>query len=374
MQEWAVLSADIREIDMTSLTFNVPYFYAASYRPPRKQKAIDGTFAGAMDIEIESVTSMEAPVVATITRDDGINRVSREFVAYEGSYYTSQNGSWWRENQEEISIAQFDASHLELHPERSIAHFNAGDYSETPDGAILCVEGRYNPDNFEAAIETKKDEVRAAAAKLLFVNGILLKQCDLPTIRAKIEYRSTRYPISIDLGKRDETLGSHGAVFALDQLAAAEAWAADRQRREPVAEVDNYLSVEIHQPHLMPENTIFADEAISVVEFVMSRNIDLKEQSDEYLLKFVEARKALKNAIADRSDDNITTMLETWIDLYRQYGVDEEIRCRRYSMSFDIEDQLDYKALMGISIAWENRPILENDSGFSLRNVAPTPR
>jgi hypothetical protein len=357
-------------ISMTALTFTVPFFYSAKYVPPRKRNAVEATFAKTMEITIPNLNSMEAPVVATVTRDDGIRRVTREFVAYDGRYFTASKDNWHFPDPDTVDVGDFDASYLNLHPEREMAGFAAGKYAEAPDGPILCIENCYQEEYFEETLEARRQEVRDAAAKLIFVDGKLMGECQLPLIKARIVYSSGRHDrITIDVGERDEKIGSHGAHFMIDSLASALAWAKDRQARERDAEVQNNLEVEIHDPGLMPRNTLFAEEAVRVVQFIMKRDFKYKDQTDEFLLKFMVARRALKACLHEKSDENIAAMLETFTEMYVQYGIDEAVRLRRYNSSFDLDGDLDFVALSGITVAWENRPV----QGETLELPSPEP-
>lgn len=357
---------------MPTVQFTVPYFFDATYVPPGKRKPVGGMFYGTMQIEIENVTSLEAPVAVAVTRDDGIDSLSRDFHAYEGSFYCSQTGLHWHSNAPEVSIDQFGPEHLDHYPERRLASFNQGKLLEKPAGEFFSIFGRVNPEFWDELIEHEKEAIRTAAANLLFVDGRLLRKGALPTILTQIEYRmSSKDRITVDIGKATDTTGVHGMMFAIDELTSAVAWAEDRLSREHHGVVDNYLTVEVQQSHLLPREPILVNEVLRLGRFLFSRDINLKDASDAYLLDFIQARGSLNRAIEDPSDDNLTLMLEAWQALYQRHGAEEDQRRKKYGSSYNVDGDIDYMALMGTMAAWENRPIFAETSDFGLVSFKP---
>ena len=351
---------------MSTVTFSVPYFFDATYVPKGKRKSVGAMFGRMMDVEIESVSSDEAPVAVTLTRDDGIEVVVRDYVAYEGKFYSKETGSFWRSSREDVHIDGFGPRNLECYASRALDRLGNGEVNDEPDGEFYSIGNHVNPEHWDEVIERARDEIREAASRVVFVDGILHRRTELPTIVARISYTGRVNRIAIDIGELEAGFGAHGSVFNLDEKGAAVAWSEDRQSREHACEIDDYLTVEVYEPALIPDTTLRADEALRVVGFLLAREIDLKEQTDEYLMAFVRARRAYNAARAEPTDDTVGEMFDAWEALYRQFALDEAPRRARYSSSFDLEDDLDFKALMGQRKAWEDRPILEtvSDIGF----------
>jgi hypothetical protein len=108
------------------------------------------------------------------------------------------------------------------------------------------------------------------------------------------------------------------------------------------------------------------------VKFILDKDsADLKEQSDEYLTNFMVARRAYRTACSERSEEAMTEMLEAWKIFLEGYAVEENERRMRYNSSYDLEDDICYKALMGVCVVWENRPIMDETSDIA---IVPAPR
>lgn len=357
---------------MTAIRFEVPYFFDATYVPPRKRNPVKSVFGGTMPIEIESLSSDEAPVAVTITRDDGVDTWTRDIRAFNGKFYSDAKDFNWRAAQETVSVDEFQPVHLEIYDTDDLEVYEAGNLTETPEGEFYSIEGYYDEERQGAAIESKKDAIVDAASKVIFVDGRLHRQCALPTISARIEYRTHLDPISIDLGRSNEETGAHGMMFSIEDHAAALSWARDRHSRERGAEIYDYISIEVHHAHLLPREDVIVDEALRVVKFILDKDsADLKEQSDEYLTNFMVARRAYRTACSKRSEEAVTEMLEVWKIFREGYAVEENERRMRYSSSYDLEDDIYYKALMGVSAVWENRPIMDETSDMA---IVPGPR
>lgn len=343
---------------MPTIEFDVPYFFDAMYVPKGKRKPVLGIFGGPMKIEIECATSAEAALAVTVAGNDGFpDRSERNFVEFEGEFYSC------RTDEPAVKISEFSAGHLNLHNDRDIAKFESGGITETPDGEFYSVEGHHDEERGRAAVEAKKEEVRAAARELIFVDGVLHRRTTLPTIKASVEYRFPAV-INIRLGETDEKSGAHSMMFAIGDLASAEAWAADRQMRERNSSVYTDIDVHVHLPHLLPKSDIMAREMIRIGRFVLDDDIKLMAQPDEVITYWMAARRAFNSAAASRDDDSITEMLEAWQRFYGVYEVHENAVRSRYHSSYRASEDIHYKALMGAYAIWENRPILKDDAYF----------
>ncbi|MBY3151091.1 hypothetical protein HFO56_01530 [Rhizobium laguerreae] len=352
---------------MPTIEFDVPYFFEAQYVPKGKRKEVPGTFGGPMKIEIECATSAEAALVLTVTGNEGFrDRFERNFVEFEGEYFERSTADT------EIRIADFSAADLRLHHTADLAKFAAGAITEKPDGEFYSVEGCYDEAGGRAAIEAKKEEVREIARTLIFVDGILHRRAQLPTINASIEYRmSAKDVISIRLGETDEKAGAHSMTFDIGDLASAETWANDRAQRERDAAVYRDVEVDVHLPHLLPKTDIMAREMIRIGQFLIDDDIDLKKQSDEVIAQWTVARRAFNAAATSLDEDAITEMLETWQKFYEVYEVCENANRSRYHSSYRAADDIRYKALMGANVIWENRPILRDYAEFTQNSRGP---
>ncbi|MCS4089699.1 hypothetical protein [Rhizobium sp. BK176] len=350
---------------MPTIEFDVPYFFEAMYVPKGKRKPVSGTFGGAMKIEIECASSAEAALAVTVVGNDGFrDRFERNFVEFEGDFFSR------RTSDPEIRIADFNADELNHHNSHDLAKFAAGNLTEEPDGEFYSIEGYYDEERGRAAVEAKKEEVRAAARELIFVDGVLHRRTELPTIKAEVEYRHPAV-INVRLGETEEKSGAHSMMFAIGDLASAEAWANDRARREREATIYKDIDVEVHLPHLLPKSDIMTREMIRIGKFVLDDDIKLAEQPDEVITHWMLARRAFNAAAASRDEDAITEMLETWQKFYEVYEVHENAARSRYRSSYRVSDDIRYKALMGAYAIWENRPILKDDAYFAEQPDGP---
>ncbi|MCV9963637.1 hypothetical protein OIU34_17190 [Pararhizobium sp. BT-229] len=352
---------------MPTIEFEVPYLFEATFVPRGKRKPVDGTFGGLMKVEIECATSAEAALVVTVTGNDGFrDRFERKIVEFDGGFFERSTAD------DEVRIADFSASCLNHYNSYDLARFEAGTITERPDGEFYSIEGNYHEERGWAAVEAKKDEVREAAKSVLFVDGVLHRRTTLPTIKAGIEYRMRgSNVIHVRLGESDERTGAHGMMFAIGELTAADAWAQDRVAREPQETVIyKDIDVEVHLPHLLPKTDIMKSEMIRIGQFLLDHDIDLKKQSNAVILHWIAARDALHDAVITRDEVEITHMLETWEKFYKVYAVSENERCNSFNSSFDLDDDIHYKALMGATEVWENRLILDPETTFG----TPSPK
>lgn len=354
---------------MPTIEFDVPYIFEATYVPRGKRKPVNGTFGGLMKVEIECATSAEAALAVTITGNDGFrDRFERNIVEFDGGFFERSNAD------NEVRIADFSASCLNHYNSYDLARFEDGKLTEQPDGEFYSIEGHYHEERGRAAIEAKKDEVREAAKSVLFVDGVLHRRTNLPTITAAIEYRMMgNNVIHIRFGESDERTGAHGMMFGIGELAAADAWAQDRAARERETVIYKDVGVEVHLPHLLPKTDILTGEVIRIGKFLLDHDIDLKKQSNAVILHWIAARDAFHDAVGTREEVEITHMLETWEKFYKVFAVSESERCSRFGSSFDLEDDIHYKALMGAVEVWENRPILDPETTFGTPSPKITP-
>lgn len=352
---------------MPTIEFDVPYFFDAQYVPKGKRKEVPGTFGGLMKIEIECATSAEAALAVTVTGNDGFrDRFERNFVEFDGQYFERSTADT------ETRIADFTADNLRLHNSYNLAKFADGNIAEQPDGEFYSIEGYYDEERGRAAIEAKKEQVREAARSLIFVDGILHRRAELPTIKASIEYRmTTQDVISVRLGESDERSGAHSMMFGVGDLASAETWANDRAQGEDNAVIYKDVDVDVHLPHLLPKTDIMAREMIRIGQFLIEDDIDFKKQSDEVITHWMVARRAFNAAVTSLDEDAITEMLETWQKFYEVYEVCENAVRSRYHSSYRASDDIRYKALMGAYAIWENRPILKDDAYFGKQADGP---
>lgn len=346
-----------------TVTFDIPYFFDAEYVPRGKRKPLEAMFGGTIPVEFESLSSEEAPIAVTVTRNDSFSSVTRDFVAFEGSFYNPHKGSFWRGQDEVVTVHEFTPKHIGHHADRALGRYNAGQVPELPpeEGSFYTVGGRHNSDHWNDVIEDAKEEVRRSAANVIFVDGVLHYKCELPTILSSISYRmGTRDVVQVDLGKSDENTGAHGAMFTISELASAMAWARDRQAREPESVLYEYVTVDVHQPHLLPVTDVTSSEAVRLCSFLFERIDKLEKKSDAYLMDFMAARRALKAARAEATEETVSAMLDAWEDLYRNEAPREEARCRGFGSSYRLDDDIYFKALMGMRAAWEDRPVLDH--------------
>jgi hypothetical protein len=346
---------------MPALEFDVPYFFEATYVPRGKRKPLNGTFGGLMKVEIECASSVEAPLTVTLIGNDHFkDRFERRIVEFDGGFY-EQNTS-----DNEVRIAEFAPSHLRHYETHDLARFVDGKITDRPDGEFYRIEGCYDEERGWAAVEAKKEAVREAAKSVIFVDGLLYHRTTLPTITAAIEYRmSGNNVIHVSLGESDERIGAHGMMFAIGELAAADAWAQDRVEREPQPTVIyKDIDVVVHLPHLLPKTDIMTGEVIRVGKFLLDHDINLKKQSSPVILHWIAARDAVQEAVRTLDEIAITAMLETWKAFYAEYAVSESEIHSKFGSSFVLEDDIHYMALMGAIEVWENRPILDENVTF----------
>lgn len=355
---------------MPTIEFDVPYFFEAQYVPKGKRKPVPGTFGGPMKIEVECATSAEAALVVTVAENDGFrDRFERMFVEFDGEFFARSTA------EPEIRIADFSADCLNLHNSYDLAKYDGGGITEQPDGEFYSIEGYYDEERGRAEVEARKEQIREAARSIIFVDGILHRRAQLPTIKASIEYRmSGNDVISVRLGATDENSGAHAMMFGIGELASAESWAHDRGQREPHGRTVLYkdIDVVVHLPHLLPKTHVMAREMIRIGRFLLDDDMDLKKQDDEVITQWMVARRAFNAAAASLDEDAITEMLETWQKFYEVYEVSENAARSRYHSSYRASDDIRYKALMGASEIWENRPILSDDADFTRQPTGPS--
>lgn len=358
---------------MTTAYFDIPYFFDAEYVPKGKRKQVEAVFGGMLKVGIDSVTSEEAPIAVTVRRTDRFTDVTRDFVEHKGAFYSSQKGDFDRPSQKEVLLADFTPAHLDHHTSWGIQDFIEGETPELPEdvGYFYSIEGKRHPGYWGDSVEEAKEEVRQSAAKVIFVDGVLHYQCELPTILTKITYSHHSDAIYIDLGRSDPETGALGAMFAIDEHASALAWAQDRQARESTCSIRDYVTVEVHNPHLIARTDICKTEAVRFCKYLFDHVDDLKEKTDGYLTDFMLARRFLFEAIHFPTDEKVSEMLDAWEDLMRNEAVLKDARNREFGSSYDLDDNLNFKALMGMKAAWDNRPVTENEIDFG--SGMPTP-
>lgn len=348
---------------MPSVEFDVPYFFNATHVPEGKRKPVDELFFGWMKVAIDSVSSEDAPAVVTITREQ--ENKTHIVHSHEGEYFEKYRGR-------SVSVQKFTVEELDYFPIKLLDRYKAGEFKQCPNGEFRSIEGCDALEDGMGIVEDKKSDVREAAKQFLFIDGVLHKRCNMPTIVAHIGYYSTSANIlSISTGITNEGTGACGMKFAIGDLSSAEAWAADRIARESETALHQKIDVEVHHPHLLPTEPILASEAVRIGHYVFDRDIDFKVQSDTYVSQWMVARRAIATAAETLSDDAITEMLEALKTLYEIYGVEEDRRQRRYHYSYELDDDVSYKALMGVYELWENRPILSADYGFHMDGNRP---
>jgi len=350
---------------MPHVEIELPYFYEVDYVPPRKRNSVRQTFAGKMIVEIESVTSSEAPLVVSWKEDYCGMKQSGHARSFRDGFYLPA-----RDKPE----ASFDPHPEEVHPayERHVLkRYRCGAIPVAAhgpealvEGRIITVHNRYSVEEGLQAVEAElMQEIRRSAEHCLFVDGMLYRRGRLPTVIAQIDYRF-HGPDAIDirLGEAGDRLGAHGMQFGIGDIGAAVAWGEHRREMEERGEVRCHVDVTVHSPDLLAPGMGLRDEALRVARFIMSRGWKLEELSDGVILRWMDSRRLMKEAAASSDDeDAVTALLDSLEALYEAFELDENERRSSYGSSFSKMNDINYRALAGARAQWEARPISGHD-------------
>lgn len=235
------------------------------------------------------------------------------------------------------------------------------DFAAEPDGKVVTVNGERDLERGRHLTEKRKEEIRASAKGLLFVDGVLHRPARLPGILAKISYHlGGMDQIRVGLGSADESTGAHGMEFAIDDLDSALAWARDRNEMEGEYAVTHCeLEVEIHHPELVPPTDVIQREATRICRFLLdAHGRDLSQMDDDFIDAWQTCRRCQKETEGRRSEEAVAELLDSWERLYEVHAVEEDLRRRRYGSSYNLSDDVHYKAFAGLRRRWDERPIL----------------
>lgn len=344
------------------IKLEVPFHYACEWVPPRKRNPQRIMCRETTEVSIREASSDDAPLVVRWTSRPPWEELC-EIRELDGRFYQPSS-----DRDEPITRGNFRIEHLRV-SQGDYVPYGVTEMDGPPDwDRVLSVEGIRDRAAWTHAIDQAREAVRAAADGAVFIDGALCLRAELPRLRATADYgfgygRGAR----LEIDSRGDSPDAHGMVFTLAELDMAKAYAAERARwlaneADEVSEttITQPELLEVLRPDLVPEDGNLAREMTRVGQFLLEnalRSEGLPKLADDEILRWIDCRRATREAAETQSSEAVGIMLEEWAKFYEAHEAAERERRLSYGSNYRKEDDIYFHAIASARATWDARPV-----------------
>lgn len=342
-----------------TVTINVPYLFEAEHYPPRARNAVTSVFGGMMTVEVDSVTSQEAPLVVTWREDEFRQSTTHEAYSHEGHIVLPVIGR----SREAVDI--HDVTPVDLY-DYPVVHGSMNRSDMKPDDApwekLRCMkigEARiYDETRWSEAVERIKQTVKDAAAECVFIDGKLFRKGELPKLEATVDFIGAGTYVRIRLAHRQEGDGAHTLVLPLAEYESLAEWARYRAAGDDEAgTIREKVEVSIVTPELMPPTDGIKREVLRFSDFLFQEDIKFRELEDDTIDQWKTVRRAIAAAKGDATQENVDDLIDQWQVFFELEARDKNARHEKFGSRHRLEQDFHYQAFRALRHVWDAKPI-----------------
>jgi hypothetical protein len=349
---------------MRYTTVDVPLQYTVEYTEPPKRTLIAGCFARNVQIEVPTVFSGEATLVATVNdrsfKHNGSQTI-KEYWSYDGDFFSPLDS-----NEESFNpgyFFEYDPVVLSTWKNRVVR--------EVPEhGKISRIGGRNasSLDEVNDVLDRMHHDMQTEIEKVgLFVDGRLMRKTQLPKLHGEMIYRFNGAHVKLALWRANQELVENQFLEIATNLRGYEAlreWAyaftrIENEKEGRETDLSQWHEINIIEPSLLPDDQTFEKHVLYLSNGLLQADNLLRERSDAMIEAWLEARRCHTAATSTMDVPSIERLLDAWDRWMEIYHHEETLRCKSFEGRHDADDDVMQIALTAARVFWESRPMNE---------------